>query len=33
MDFNGGLNSVKRWVAAVKDIRISAFGGVGAALT
>jgi len=31
MGFDGGLNFVKHWVAAVKDIRISAFDGVGAA--
>jgi len=30
---NGGLNFAKGWVAAEKDIWISAFDGVGAALT
>jgi len=31
--FDGGLNFVKRWVAAVLDIWISPGHGVGAALT
>jgi len=33
MGFDGGLNLVKRWIAAVLDIRISPGDGVGAALT
>jgi len=33
MGFDGVLNYVKRWVAAVLDNRFSAFDGVGAALT
>jgi len=33
MGSNGGLSYVKRWVAAEKDIRISAFDGVGGGLT
>jgi len=33
MGIDRGFNFVKRWVAAVLDIRISAFDGVGAALT
>ena len=31
--FDGGLNFVKRWVAAVKDNSLFAFNGVGVALT
>jgi len=31
MDFDGGLNFVKRWVAAEEGNRLSAFGDVGAA--
>jgi len=30
---NGGLSYVKRWVAAEKDIRISAIDDVGGAFT
>jgi len=33
MDLDGGLNFVKRWVAAVLGYRFSAFDGAGAALT
>ena len=33
MGFDGGLNFVKHWVAAVLDNWLSAFDGVGAALT
>jgi len=33
MDLDGRLNLVKRWVAAVLDVRISSGQSVGAALT
>jgi len=33
IDFDGGLNSAKRRVAAVKVYRFSAFNGANAALT
>jgi len=33
VSFDGGLSFVKRWVAAVLDIRIPAFHVVGVALT
>jgi len=33
MNFDGGLNFVKRWVDGEKVYRLSAFDGVGAALT